>query len=174
MQKRKTRVVTSCLLFSLLLLCTTFIFAYSPAPKLPPVPADVPFIYGPNILPSPMGWVVIEAGTKYSGDLIVYEQDAEAVSVSITIPTGGTIIGTQTAVEFDPNDPDVIDPNKPDDHIKGKKYTFHWEWQTTIADVGLHYIKVTAMDILGAKDERTFLALVKVNRPPIIGGCINR
>ncbi len=157
-----------------ILLFATFVLAYPPIPKALLLPDDVPFIYDPNVLPTPMAWVVIEAGSRYAGDLIVYEEDADAISVTIEVPMGSTIIGQQISEEFDPNDPDVYDPNNPDDYIKGKRYVFHWEWQTTVADVGLHYIKVTAMDILGAKDERTFLALVKVNRPPIIGGCINR
>ncbi len=132
------------------------VFSYEP-PR-PPVldPDTVPFHYDPNLCKSqPLGYAVIIAGTTYKDDFKVTEPEGNPVTISITSGQNIVIEPNPYAKLFEPNDPQG----------KCKIYHFRWHWATTPNDIGLHYVNVRVTDSGGAYDERTFLALVKVNQP---------
>jgi hypothetical protein len=154
-------------IFSLLLFATV-VFAYDPIPAPVPDPNEAFFIYESNVAPPVIGHAIIEAGTTFHNTRKIYEQDAEKVVVEIFTPSGVLYYDANSpemSWQYDQNDPDVIDPNNPDDRIKGIIWTLKWSWTTTEADIGLHKITIRASDPFEYV-ERTFIALVKKNRKP--------
>lgn len=156
-----------------LIMFAVLVFAYDPPPG--PIPSNIPFLYDTAIQPTPIGWAVVNAGAVYDGQGIAYEPEAEPVTVTIEVGPGNVIQATIISEYDDPNDPGTIDPNDPTKIIRCKVYEYAWQWQTQLTDAGLHYLKITVAEAAdpGQKDERTFLVLVKADKPPVLGGCKN-
>ena len=156
-----------------LMMLAVMVFAYDPPAG--PVPNNVPFLYDTAIQPAPIGWAVINAGDLYNGQGIAYEPESEPISITIEIGPGNIIPATITSEYLDPNDPGSIDPNDATKIIRCSVYEYAWQWQTQLTDAGLHYLKITAAEAAdpNQKDERTFLVLVKADKPPVLGGCKN-
>ena len=161
------------LLILITIIClASIVFAYNPTPAPALDPATVPFVYNTTITPAPIAWKIVSAGTTLKADQIVFDEHRDDITVTVTLPDNSVIIATEVSRTDDPADPDGDSTTPPDDNIIGLKYIYHWEWPTSIADVGVKHLKIKAMDIDGLFSEAGIVVYVKDNRPPIIGGCI--
>ena len=110
-------------------------------------PNDVPFVYDPNMcLSDVLGWVVTEPNTSVIWTMTAHNK----YGLRVDLYAPNTVI-QRLAMYQD---------------LEG--YVQEFQLAYTPETDGVHYIDVTATDLLGQQDSRTVLVLAVTEDPPVI------